>query len=59
MGLVWSQRNTDFFGRDDPETRVDAPYTGFMHALVRARIPYLPVKFMAQASELAGWQAVA
>ena len=22
---------------------VDAPYTGFMHALVRARIPYLPV----------------
>ena len=43
VGLVWSQRNTDFFGRDDPGRRVDAPYTGFMHALVRARIPYLPV----------------
>jgi hypothetical protein len=43
VGLVWSQRNTDFFGRDDPGERVDAPYTGFMHALVRARIPYLPV----------------
>ena len=43
VGLVWSQRNTDFFGRDDPGQRVDAPYTGFMHALVRARIPYLPV----------------
>jgi hypothetical protein len=43
VGLVWSQRNTDFFGRDDPETRVDAAYTGFMHALIRARIPYLPV----------------
>jgi hypothetical protein len=43
VGLVWSQRSTDFFGRDDPETRVDAAYTGFMHALVRARIPYLPV----------------
>ena len=43
VGLVWSQRNTDFFGRDDPDSRVDAPYTGFMHALVRARIPYLPV----------------
>jgi hypothetical protein len=43
VGLVWSQRNTDFYGRDDPDTRVDAPYTGFMHALVRARIPYLPV----------------
>ena len=22
---------------------VDAPYTGFMHALIRARIPYLPI----------------
>jgi hypothetical protein len=43
VGLVWSQRNTDFFGRDDPGRRVDEPYTGFMHALVRARIPYLPV----------------
>ncbi len=43
VGLVWSQRNTDFFGRDDPGQRVDAPYTGFMHALVRARIPYIPI----------------
>jgi len=43
VGLVWSQRNTDFFGRDDPGDRVDAPYTGWMHALVRARIPYVPV----------------
>ena len=43
VGLVWSQRNTDFFGRDDAGDRVDAPYTGFMHALVRARIPYLPL----------------
>src|SRR5262249_12401267 len=43
VGIVWSQRNTDFFGREDAADRVDAPYTGFMHALVRARIPYLPV----------------
>jgi hypothetical protein len=43
VGVVWSQRNTDFFGRDAPADVVDAPYTGFMHALVRARIPYLPV----------------
>ncbi len=43
VGLVWSQRNTDFYGREDPAERVDGPYTGFMHALVRARIPYLPV----------------
>lgn len=43
VGVLWSQRNTDFFGRDESGDRVDAPYTGFMHALVRARIPYLPV----------------
>ena len=43
VGVVWSQRNTDFFGRDEPGDRVDAPYTGMMHALVRARIPYLPI----------------
>lgn len=43
VGVLWSQRNTDFYGRDHAAERVDAPYTGFMHALVRARIPYLPV----------------
>jgi len=43
VGIVWSQRNTDFYGRNDSAERVDAPYTGFMHALVRARIPYLPI----------------
>jgi hypothetical protein len=43
VGVVWSQRNTDFFGRDAAADVVDAPYTGFMHALVRARIPYLPI----------------
>jgi hypothetical protein len=43
VGVLWSQRNTDFFGREDASDLVDAPYTGFMHALVRARIPYLPV----------------
>lgn len=43
IGLVWSQRNTDFYGRDNASDLTDAPYTGFMHALVRARIPYLPI----------------
>ena len=43
VGIVWSQRNTDFFGRDHAGDIVDAPYTGFMHALVRARIPYVPI----------------
>ncbi|MBI3280485.1 MAG: beta-galactosidase [Acidobacteria bacterium] len=43
IGVVWSQRNTDFFGRDNSEELVDAPYRGMVQALVRARIPYIPV----------------
>jgi hypothetical protein len=43
VGLVWSQRNVDFNGRDNAAELVDAPYDGFVQALIRARIPYLPV----------------
>lgn len=43
VGVVWSQQNTDFYGRDNPEELVDRPWRGFTQALVRARIPYLPV----------------
>jgi hypothetical protein len=43
VGVVWSQRNTDYFGRDEASEIVDAPYRGFTQALLRARIPYLPV----------------
>lgn len=43
VGVVWSQRNTDYFGRDDARTLVDLPYFGFTEALLGARIPYLPV----------------
>lgn len=43
VGVVWSQRNTDFFGRDNPEERVDQPWRGMTQALVRARIPFVPV----------------
>jgi hypothetical protein len=43
VGLVWSQRNVDFYGRDNAADLVDAPYDGFVQALIRARIPYLPV----------------
>ena len=43
VGLVWSQRNTDCFGRDDAAELVDAPYRGWAQALLRARTPYLPV----------------
>lgn len=43
VGVVWSQQNMDFFGRDDAGQRVDMPFQGIMQALIRARIPYLPV----------------
>jgi hypothetical protein len=43
VGVVWSQRHTDFYGRDDAGVLVDLPYRGMINALIRARIPYLPV----------------
>lgn len=43
VGVVYSQQNADFYGRDDAEELVTRPYYGTIQALVRARIPYLPV----------------
>lgn len=43
VGLAWSQRNTDFYGQDRAAELIDAPYRGFAEALMRARIPYVPV----------------
>ncbi len=43
VGVVWSQTNTDYYGRDDAADLVDAPYRGFTEALLKARIPYIPV----------------
>ncbi|MDP9173325.1 MAG: beta-galactosidase [Planctomycetota bacterium] len=43
VGIAWSHRNTEFFGRDNAEALVDQPFRGWVQALVRARIPYTPV----------------
>lgn len=43
VGLLWSQRNMDFFGRDEAGALVDDPWNGCAQALVRARIPCVPV----------------
>ena len=43
IGVVWSQGNSNWFGRDDSSTRVELPWRGIMNALVRARIPFIPV----------------
>jgi len=43
VGVVWSQQNIDFYGRDNAEELVELPWLGMTQALIRARIPYLPV----------------
>jgi hypothetical protein len=43
VGVVWSQANADFYGRDDAEVLVEQPWRGVAQALVRARVPYLPI----------------
>jgi hypothetical protein len=43
VGVVWSQRSVDFYGRDDAEPLTEQPLRGWMQALVRARVPYVPV----------------
>ena len=43
VGVVWSQENIDFYGREQDAEKVMLPYWGVIQALVRARIPYLPV----------------
>jgi hypothetical protein len=43
VGVVWSQQNMDFYGREDAELLVEMPWRGLTQALVRARIPYLPI----------------
>jgi hypothetical protein len=43
VGVVWSQTNTDFYGRDIADVRVEQPWRGFTQALIRARIPFVPV----------------
>jgi hypothetical protein len=43
VGVAWTQENADFYGRDAAEDRVALPGRGMAGALMRARIPYLPV----------------
>ncbi|MFI6344255.1 alpha-amylase family protein [Streptomyces sp. NPDC050560] len=43
VGVVWSQRSTVFFGRDEARVRTESPYTGATRALRAARLGYLPV----------------
>lgn len=44
VGVVWSQRSLDFYGRDQPNERVMMCDQGVAEALLEARIPYLPIE---------------
>jgi hypothetical protein len=43
VGVVWSQQNNDFYGRDNVADLFELPWRGMTNALMRARIPYVPV----------------
>ncbi|MDR3713178.1 MAG: Tat pathway signal protein [Puia sp.] len=43
VGIVWSQTNMDFYGRDHADELVELPWRGMAQAMIRGRIPYLPV----------------
>jgi hypothetical protein len=43
VGVVWSEDNNIFYGRDDTPEKVLLPWRGMINALVRARIPYITV----------------
>ena len=43
VGVIWSEDNTNFYGRDEASLLVDLPTRGITQALVRARIPYISV----------------
>jgi Hypothetical glycosyl hydrolase 6 len=58
VGIVYSQRNLDFFGRDDAELFVNLPQRGFTQALMRARIPYVLVHADDLEREAAGLRAL-
>ncbi|MBS1871829.1 MAG: Tat pathway signal protein [Acidobacteria bacterium] len=58
VGVVWSQRNTDVFGRNEAAELVEAPYRGFTEALLKARIPYAPVHIDHVAREAANLKAL-
>ncbi len=43
VAIVWSQKNVDFYGRDDYVEKTAYPWAGFCRALSKAGIPFLPI----------------
>lgn len=43
VGVLWSQTNVDFYGRDAADVKTQPAWYGVVRALTRHRIPYTPV----------------
>ena len=43
VAMIWSHENIDLYGRDAVHERLSLPWRGWTRALVRARMPYLPI----------------
>lgn len=43
VGIVWSQQNQDYFGRETAALKTMAPYRGAVKAMDRNGIPYVPL----------------
>lgn len=52
VGVLWSQRSYDYFGRDDGRVTAEDPYNGMLHAFLRERIEYRPVHLDRLAADL-------
>ena len=43
VGMLWTQGNIDFYGRDSAEMLTQLPWRGFGNALILSLIPYVPI----------------
>ncbi len=43
VAVVWSQKNIDFYGREEYVEKLSYPWAGILRALSRAGIPFLPI----------------
>ncbi len=43
VGIVWSQENADFYGKDNMRERVTLPFRGMARAMLDRRIPFMPI----------------
>lgn len=53
VGVLWSQRSYDFYGRDEGRLVAEDPYDGMVDALLRERIEHRPIHLSRLAAVMA------